>query len=392
MSRLYFFILVLLVSISGFSQGMLLPVISVIFETNGESATINGLHATGLYIGVLLASPFMEAPLRKLGFKPLMVMGGFLVIISLFSFIWLQSIWLWFFLRLLIGIGDHMLHFSTQTWVTSKSTPRNRGRNISLYGLSFGLGFAVGPFMVPLVKTSPSLPFIVSGCISLAAWLFVFVLRNEYPAQGPDETSGDNSAKRFYRALLFGWVAFLPAFGYGFLETALNGSFPVYALRLGISVDAVALILPAFAIGSIVFQFPLGLLSDRFGRKRVLLVILLTGALCFLTAGLFSSPSVIGCCFFTAGMAVGSMFSLGISYMSDLLPSHLLPAGNLLCGISFSLGSMIGPVAGGWYMQRFESANLFYFITVILVCIWLALVFGKTKHSPASESHSFPAS
>ena len=81
-------------------------------------------------------------------------------------------------------------------------------------------------------------------------------------------------------------------------------------------------------------------------------------------------------------MAVGSMFSLGISYMSDLLPSHLLPAGNLLCGISFSLGSMIGPVAGGWYMQRFESANLFYFITVILVCIWLALVFGKTKHSP----------
>ena len=79
-------------------------------------------------------------------------------------------------------------------------------------------------------------PFIVSGCISLAAWLFVFVLRNEYPAQGPDETSGDNSAKRFYRALLFGWVAFLPAFGYGFLETALNGSFPVYALRLGISI------------------------------------------------------------------------------------------------------------------------------------------------------------
>nr|MDH3097639.1 MFS transporter [Bacillus velezensis] len=212
MSRLYFFILVLLVSISGFSQGMLLPVISVIFETNGESRTINGLHATGLYIGVLLASPFMEAPPRKLGFKPLMVMGGFLVIISLFSFIWLQSIWLWFFLRSLIGIGDHMPHFSTQTWVTSKSTPRNRGRNISLYGLSFGLGFAVGPFMVPLVKTSPSLPFIVSGCISLAAWLFVFVLRNEYPAQGPDETSGDNSAKRFYRALLFRLGRFSPGF------------------------------------------------------------------------------------------------------------------------------------------------------------------------------------
>lgn len=44
MSRFHFFILVLLVSISGFSQGLLLPVISIIFETNGESAAINGLR------------------------------------------------------------------------------------------------------------------------------------------------------------------------------------------------------------------------------------------------------------------------------------------------------------------------------------------------------------
>lgn len=144
MSRFHFFILVLLVSISGFSQGMLLPVISIIFETNGESAAINGLHATGLYIGVLLASPFMEAPLRKLGFKPLIVMGGSIVILSLFGFIWLQSVWVWFLLRLFIGIGDHMLHFSTQTWVTSMSSKQNRGRNLSIYGLSFGLGFAAG--------------------------------------------------------------------------------------------------------------------------------------------------------------------------------------------------------------------------------------------------------
>lgn len=163
------------------------------FETNGESAAINGLHATGLYIGVLLASPFMETPL-KARIQTTDGNGRISCHHQLIQF-YLASIHMdMVFLRLLIGIGDHMLHFSTQTWVTSKSTPQNRGRNISLYGLSFGLGFAVGPFMVPLVKTSPSLPFIVSGCISLAAWLFVFFLRNEHPPQGPDETAGDNSA------------------------------------------------------------------------------------------------------------------------------------------------------------------------------------------------------
>ncbi len=175
MSRFHFFILVLPVSISGFSQGMLPPVISIIFETNGESAAINGLHATGLYIGVLLASLFMEAPLRKLGFKPLIVIGGSIVIVSLFGFIWLQSVWIWFLLRLFIGIGDHMLHFSTQTWVTSMSSKQNRGRNLSIYGLSFGLGFAAGPFMVPLVKLSPASPLscpVASVC--LRGFLFSF--------------------------------------------------------------------------------------------------------------------------------------------------------------------------------------------------------------------------
>ncbi|MEZ0118880.1 UNVERIFIED_ORG: putative MFS family arabinose efflux permease [Heyndrickxia coagulans] len=61
-----FWILVLMTSVSGFTQGMLLPLISIIFEKDGIDASLNGLNATGLYIGVLFASPLMEAPLRKL--------------------------------------------------------------------------------------------------------------------------------------------------------------------------------------------------------------------------------------------------------------------------------------------------------------------------------------
>ncbi|CAG7913154.1 hypothetical protein SSCS72_00912 [Mammaliicoccus sciuri] len=45
-----FIILSIIVAVSGFSQGMLLPLISVIFERNGISSSMNGLHATSLYI------------------------------------------------------------------------------------------------------------------------------------------------------------------------------------------------------------------------------------------------------------------------------------------------------------------------------------------------------
>ena len=81
-----FWILVVIVSISGFSQGMLLPLISIIFEKDGLSSSLNGLNATGLYIGTLLVSPFMEQPIRKFGYKPIILIGGLLVFLSLFLF------------------------------------------------------------------------------------------------------------------------------------------------------------------------------------------------------------------------------------------------------------------------------------------------------------------
>ena len=56
------------------------------FEQEGVSSSINGIHATALYIGILVISPFLEKPMQRFGMKPIIVIGGFLVIISLFFY------------------------------------------------------------------------------------------------------------------------------------------------------------------------------------------------------------------------------------------------------------------------------------------------------------------
>ncbi|MEI5908586.1 MFS transporter [Bacillus spongiae] len=377
-----FRILVAIVAVSGFSQGMLLPIIAVIFEKDGISSSLNGLHATALYIGVLLASPLMEAPLRKVGYKPMIIVGGLTVAVSLLLFPVWQSFWFWFLLRLLIGIGDHMLHFATQTWITSFSPEKTRGRNISLYGLSFGLGFAAGPSLTKLLDIHEALPFIISSFISLVLWLFVFTLKNEFPENDGNSSQHSflNTLGRFGQVWKYAWIALLPPFGYGFLEASLNGNFPIIALRSGIDTGAISIILPAFAIGSIVFQLPLGMLSDKYGRQPILQIILVIGASCFLVSGLLNE-SVIGLTitFFVAGMAVGSTFSLGITFMTDLLPKSLLPAGNIMCGILFSLGSISGPILGGITIEFFEGASFFYLISLLLFSIFMSITVSSLK-------------
>lgn len=370
-----FWILVTIVAISGFSQGMLLPLIAIIFEQDGISSSINGLNATGLYIGILLASPFMEAPLRRFGYKPIILVGVISVAVSLLFFPVWKSFWFWFFLRLMIGIGDHMLHFGTQTWITSFSPEHRRGRNISIYGLFFGLGFAAGPLMTRLLAVNEALPFIISAAISLVAWATVLFLKNEHPETDFEASSIPGTLKRFGVVCKYAWIAFLPPLGYGFLEASLNGNFPVYALRTGMDIQTVSILLPAFAVGSIVFQLPLGILSDRFGRKNILLFVLFSGFICFTAAGIFqASAAALFICFFIAGMLVGSTFSLGISYMADLLPRQLLPAGNLMCGIFFSIGSISGPFIGGLAIQYLKGASFFYVLSTMLFLIFLALI------------------
>jgi MFS family permease len=384
-NKLLFSVLILIVGISGFSQGMLLPIIAIIFENDGISSSLNGFHAASLYIGILLISPFMEAPLRKYGYKPLIVFGGITVILSLALFPVWKSFWFWFVLRFFIGIGDHTLHFATQTWITAISPKTKRGRNLAIYGLFFSLGFMVGPLMTKLLEINQSLPFIITSILSLLAWSAVFLIGNELPEQDESEsTSFLGTLKRFTKVSRIAWVAFLLPFTFGVLEASLNSNFPVFALRSGIDLTAVSIIIPAFSAGTLLTQIPLGMISDRFGRRKTLLTILFSGFAIFTLAGIYSY-SVLGLfiCFMFGGMMVGSTFSLGISYMADLLPRNLLPAGNLLCSIFFSLGSIGGPFFGGLVIEHIQGGNFFYMISIMLFLVFISLALFKEK-MPAS--------
>src|SRR5699024_7383964 len=222
------------------------PLLAIILEKNGISSSVNGLHATGIYIGVLIASPFMEKPMKKFGFKPMIIIGGLLVFVSMALFpIW-EALWFWFVLRIAIGIGDNMLHFGTQTWITTTASKATRGKSIAYYGLSFGLGFAVGPLMTRLLSINEAVPFIVSAVLSMLVWASMFFVRNSWPEESVDVSTQTSSMKRFIQTGKIAWVALLPGFGYGFLEATLHGIFPIYGMRIGHDVDILALIIPCF--------------------------------------------------------------------------------------------------------------------------------------------------
>ncbi|WP_038111666.1 MFS transporter [Tuberibacillus calidus] len=370
-----FIVLVGAVFVSGASQGMLLPLLSILLEEAGTSAALNGFNASALYIGVMLASPFIEKPMQKYGYRPVLLIGLLSVGSALFLFPVWKAFWFWFFLRVLIGIGDNMLHFSAQVWIMAESPNRKKGLLVAIYGLSFGVGFAVGPLMTRLVQYGIYWPFLVTG---LGCMVFVILgcfLKNSFPSLD-SQSARTNPLRRYKKALFLCWGGLFASFAYGFLEASLNGNFPVFAVRNGFSVNTISVLLPMFVVGSLLTQIPLGALGDKIGRKKLVPAVTFIGGLSFMCAVFFAnSPFALAIVFLISGMFVGSLYSMGMTYISDLLPPSLLAAGNILAGIAYSIGSMCGPSVGGFFINSFRGGIFFVAIAgvLFLTCMFCLL-------------------
>lgn len=386
-----FAVLILMVLVAGFSQGMLLPLLAIMLEQAGTSSSLNGLNAAALYIGILLASPFIEKPVRKYGYKPVITIGLILIIFSLFLFPFWQVFWFWFILRMIVGIGDNMVHFATQVWITSTSPIHKRGRNISLYGLAFSLGFSAGPFMTRLLAINEYLPFIIAALFSLVSYGFVLFLKNEWPENDLETAKQTGTWGRYKQVIKLAWFALLPGFCYGFLEASIHGNYPVYALRSGFTIEWVSILLPAFVIGGLITQLPLGLLSDKWGRKKILLTVTFLGSLSFFSMIFVEQSHLLLLFIFTiAGALVGSLYSLGVMYLADLLPRYLLPTGNVMTAVSFGLGSILGPLTGGILIDVMERGSIYFAVGGILFIVFILGVVFKEK-APATVKKAVTA-
>ncbi len=362
-------VLTAVVAIAGMNQGLTLPLLAILLEQQGVSTIANGLNTAALYIGMLLVSPWLEWPLRRFGFRSTIFLGLVLLSATTLLLPLVDGLTVWFCLRLLMGVGDNTLHYASQIWVTQLASPERRGRILSVYGLAYGVGFSVGPLGINLLPWGTWAPFAAMSVCYLAAFVLLGRIGNAYPPAVSAAAKGQN---RYAAVVRMGWLALIPSFLYGFMEASLNGSFPVYALRVGVSAEWVSVILPSFVIGSLVLQLPLGSLSDRIGRQKVMVACAAVGALCFALFPLAGSSVWSMVALLTvAGAAVGSFYSLGLAFAADILPGEMVPTAGIIAGMNFSVASIVAPNLNGCLLPL-SPGMMFYVMAGLLGVFVLA--------------------
>lgn len=180
-------------------------------------------------------------------------------------------------------------------------------------------------------------------------------------------------------AVLF--TQFMAAFGFGVILPLI----PFYSLSLGAKPFELGLLTAVFALLSLVSSPLFGKLSDRIGRKPVMLI----GIAGFFAAYmLFAFSDSLFMAFLARaleGVAAGALFPACISLLSDLTTDRQRGNAMGLFGMMFSLGFILGPAVGG--LASAVSVQTAFFVSAGLTVLNFVSVRFQLKE-PAGKKES----
>lgn len=161
--------------------------------------------------------------------------------------------------------------------------------------------------------------------------------------------------------------------------------FTLYAQQLqGATPLLVGLAIGIYGLFQALFQIPFGVLSDRWGRKPIILAGLLIFAGGSLIAGL--SGSIIFMIIGRALQGIGAIGSTILALMADLTSEEQRTKSMAIAGISigfsFSAAMLIGPLLITWL-----SVSDLFFIATVLGLVGIAILYLSVPNPPALSWH-----
>ena len=167
----------------------------------------------------------------------------------------------------------------------------------------------------------------------------------------------------------------------GMTATAIGGTVLVlYAMELGGSIFEVGLVSSAGAYVALALRIPMGALSDRLGRRRILII----GTLSFTVSALLSALATNAWMLVFARLIEGLGWSIfmpvGMALISDI--SHDVEALRRYT-LSSGLGFFIGPVLSTALLSFLDLRDLFY----VSLAFWLIVLTVTVYAVREPESH-----
>jgi EmrB/QacA subfamily drug resistance transporter len=143
----------------------------------------------------------------------------------------------------------------------------------------------------------------------------------------------------------------------------------------------------AYLLGQVVVMPLYGKLGDQLGRKRVLLFSVVLFVVASMACGLAQTMNQLLVARFVQGLGSGGLGVLAMAATADIIPARLLGRYMGYQGVAFAVASVLGPVAGGLFVDHLSWRWAFYInapcgaIAILLIISYLKVPYVRRRHA-----------
>lgn len=345
-------------------------------EAEGFSTFSLSIVMSAYFLGFLFSSRYTPELIRRVGHVRVFAALGSMVSAVLIAYPLLIDPWAWTIGRVIIGFCFCGVYITAESWLNDASSNENRGKALSLYMIVQMAGIVFAQWIVSQGDVSGYILFIIPSILVSLAFAPVLLSVRPMPAF-------DTAKPMKLRDLITASpLACVGMFMLGGVFSAQFGMSAVYGSRVGLTVGEISFFISAIYVSALVLQYPIGWLSDRMDRRRLIVWISLLGAagsmIAFLVPGYFVLIVISGA--IVGGMS-NPLYALVIAYANDYLEKEDMAAAS--GGLLFinGVGAIAGPLIVGFMMDTIGNNGFWLYTAILMALIGFYGIYRATQRS-----------
>jgi len=367
-------------------NGMHFTLIGLRGGIEGFSSAELAIVTSGYFLGFLSGARYSPTLIQRVGHVRVFAALGSFMSAALISLPLLTDPISWTLLRVLIGFCMSGIYVSAESWLNAASTNETRGKVLSAYMIAQTLGIIGAQGLLTLGDASTSVLFI--GASILVSISFAPILLSAKPAPAI-EVARPMPLRKLFSGSPLGTVGI---FLLGGIYATQSGMGAVFGTQIGMAADRIALFIAMLFAGALVLQYPIGLLSDRMDRRKLIFGSALVGV-GFCTLGFIGGGGleILLVAAFVAGGVTTPLYALFLAYTNDFLSSDDMPSASGGLVFTFGLGAIMGPLVTGWAMEHLGPFAFWLVLGATFGAIALYALYRMTRRAvvPVAETDSY---
>lgn len=366
-----------------FAGGVNSLILPVRGEMEGFTAASLGLLGTGWALGYVAGCLRTPALVARVGhiraFGAMCAVAAIAVLLSLL----LVTPWVWIPVRALSGFCFAGATMIVESWLNERVDATSRGKVFGIYTMINLAATTAGQMVLTLGDARGYLFFVVAAMVYCLALLPTAISATSTP-QPLTQVSLDlgnlwrNSPIAVFAVLMV-----------GISNSSFTTLAAVYGARIGLSLDDIAFLASIPILAGAASQIPVGIVSDRLDRRKVLVAVTFLAILAdslFLFSGL-TQPLTVLALSALFGATVFAMYPLIVAHASDHAEpgSFIQVSGGLL--LVFGIGSIVGPTLAGFSMMSLGASTLFA-VTGAAHVLLLLFALVRLRVAPAVKAEN----